>query len=135
MYSSSQVFLDGVGYISNSHRTALEYIGLFFVLLDVVLDRRQVRFLYSKPTNLTTLLLGFESSRGGYTYLVSHLAARIQVNQVLNVYDQMLGVVMPLYYTTIAQAVAAMSANAEIAAILFSVLFSFVLTLWVLVSV
>ncbi|KDQ56615.1 hypothetical protein JAAARDRAFT_131673 [Jaapia argillacea MUCL 33604] len=51
----------------------------------------------------------FPHDRAGYTYL-------------------MLGIVFPLYYTTIGQAVAAMAANAEIAAILFSFLFSFVLT-------
>ncbi|EPQ50781.1 pleiotropic drug resistance ABC transporter [Gloeophyllum trabeum ATCC 11539] len=53
--------------------------------------------------------VGFPTSRAGYTYLVY-------------------AVVFPLYYTTIGQAVAAMSATAEIAAILFSFLFSFVLT-------
>lgn len=53
--------------------------------------------------------VGFESSRGGYTYL-------------------MLGIAFPLYYTTIAQAVAAMAPSAEIAALLFSFLFSFVIT-------
>ncbi|KIJ16544.1 hypothetical protein PAXINDRAFT_113734 [Paxillus involutus ATCC 200175] len=53
--------------------------------------------------------VGFPSDRGGYTYLV-------------------LGVLFPAYYTTIGQAVAAMSPTAEIAGILFSFLFSFVLT-------
>ncbi|TFK52853.1 hypothetical protein OE88DRAFT_1627317 [Heliocybe sulcata] len=53
--------------------------------------------------------VGFPNSRAGYTYLVY-------------------AVVFPLYYTTIGQAVAAMSPTAEIAAILFSFLFSFVLT-------
>ncbi|KAJ7110524.1 pleiotropic drug resistance ABC transporter [Mycena epipterygia] len=53
--------------------------------------------------------VGFENARAGYTYL-------------------MLGVVFPLYYTTFAQAVASMAPNAEIAAVLFSFLFSFVLT-------
>lgn len=52
---------------------------------------------------------GFTSDRAGYSYL-------------------MIGVIFPLYYTTIGQSVAAMSPNAEIAAILFSFLFSFVLT-------
>ncbi|KAF5379148.1 hypothetical protein D9615_006042 [Tricholomella constricta] len=52
--------------------------------------------------------VGFSSSRAGYTYLV-------------------LGIIYPLYYTTIGQAVAAMSPNAEIAALLFSFLFSFVI--------
>jgi len=75
--------------------------------------------------------LGFESSRAGYTFLILVLA-------------------FPAYYTTFAQvgyisfmgtyqrdlkvlrqAVAAMSPNAEIAAILFSLLFSFVITLYV----
>ncbi|RDB26892.1 Brefeldin A resistance protein [Hypsizygus marmoreus] len=53
--------------------------------------------------------VGFESSRAGYTYL-------------------MIGLIFPLYYTTFGQAVAAMSPNAEIAALLFSFLFSFVIT-------
>jgi len=53
--------------------------------------------------------VGFPSSRAGYTYL-------------------MFGVILPLYYTTIGLAVAAMAPNAEIAALLFSFLFSFVLT-------
>jgi ABC-type multidrug transport system permease subunit len=57
-------------------------------------------------------LVGFPTDRGGYTYL-------------------MIGVVYPLYYTTIAQAIAAMAPNAEIAALLFGFLFSFVLTLYV----
>ncbi|KAG6909484.1 hypothetical protein DXG01_017206 [Tephrocybe rancida] len=52
--------------------------------------------------------VGFDSSRAGYTYLG-------------------LGIVFPLYYTTIGQAVAAMAPNAEIAALLFSFLFSFVI--------
>ena len=75
--------------------------------------------------------VGFDSSRAGYTYL-------------------MYGVVFPLYYTTIGQvrrypepythslsdafvmkAVASMAPTAEIAAILFSLLFSFVIMLWV----
>ncbi|THH00264.1 hypothetical protein EW026_g2253 [Hermanssonia centrifuga] len=49
-----------------------------------------------------------EASRAGYTYLF-------------------LGVVFPLYYTTVGQAIAAMSPNVQIAALLFSFLFSFVL--------
>ncbi|KAH7929028.1 hypothetical protein BV22DRAFT_1057873 [Leucogyrophana mollusca] len=53
--------------------------------------------------------VGFSSSRGGYAYLL-------------------LGVLFPAYYTTIGQAVSAMSPTAEIAGILFSFLFSFVLT-------
>ncbi|KAG5727434.1 Brefeldin A resistance protein [Termitomyces sp. T112] len=52
--------------------------------------------------------VGFDSSRAGYTYLG-------------------LGIVYPLYYTSIGQAIAAMSPNAEIAALLFSFLFSFVI--------
>lgn len=70
--------------------------------------------------------VGFDSSRAGYTYL-------------------MYGVVFPLYYTTIGQvrqvsysllpsdaflkAVASVSPTAEIAAILFSLLFTFVIVL------
>jgi ATP-binding cassette subfamily G (WHITE) protein 2 (SNQ2) len=56
--------------------------------------------------------VGFESSRAGYTFLLY-------------------GVMFPIYYTTIAQAVAAMAPSAEIASILFSFLFSFVLALCV----
>ena len=56
--------------------------------------------------------VGFPTSRAGFTYFV-------------------MGIWMPLYYTSIGQAVAAMSPNAEIAALLFSFLFSFVLTLYV----
>lgn len=56
--------------------------------------------------------VGFPSDRGGYTYL-------------------MLAIVYPLYYTTFGQAVAAMSPNPEIAALLFSFLFSFVINLYV----
>ncbi|EAU89680.2 hba2 [Coprinopsis cinerea okayama7 len=52
--------------------------------------------------------VGFLASRGGYTYL-------------------MLGIIFPLYYTTIGQAVAAMAPSVEIAALLFSLLFSFVI--------
>ncbi|EAU85334.2 ABC transporter [Coprinopsis cinerea okayama7 len=53
--------------------------------------------------------VGFDSSRAGYSFLL-------------------LGIIYPIYYTTIGQAVAAMSPNAEIAAMLFSLLFSFVLS-------
>ncbi|KAF8877242.1 pleiotropic drug resistance ABC transporter [Gymnopilus junonius] len=53
--------------------------------------------------------VAFESSRGGYTYL-------------------MMGIAFPFYYTTFAQGVAAMAPSAEIAALLFSFLFSFVIT-------
>ncbi|THG98996.1 hypothetical protein EW026_g3289 [Hermanssonia centrifuga] len=53
--------------------------------------------------------VGFPSDRGGYTYL-------------------MFAIINPMYYTTIGQAVAAMSPNTEIAALLFSFLFSFVIT-------
>ncbi|KAF9076400.1 ABC transporter [Rhodocollybia butyracea] len=53
--------------------------------------------------------VGFPSSRAGYTYLL-------------------LGVIFPFYYVSFADAVAAMVPNAEIAALLFSLLFSFVLT-------
>ncbi|THH12068.1 hypothetical protein EW145_g234 [Phellinidium pouzarii] len=53
--------------------------------------------------------VGFDTSRAGYTYL-------------------MFGVVYPLYYTTIGQAVAAMAPNAPIASILFGSLFSFVIS-------
>ncbi|KAJ7113209.1 ABC-2 type transporter-domain-containing protein [Mycena epipterygia] len=53
--------------------------------------------------------VGFDNDRAGYTYL-------------------MLGVIFPLYYTTFGQAVAAMAPNAELAAVLFSFFFSFILT-------
>ncbi|KAK7025542.1 ATP-binding cassette transporter snq2 [Paramarasmius palmivorus] len=53
--------------------------------------------------------VGYDSDRAGYTYL-------------------MIGVLFPMYYTSIGQATAAMCPNAEIAAILFSLLFSFVIT-------
>ena len=59
--------------------------------------------------------VGLPTSRAGYTWL-------------------MLSIINPIYYTTIGQAVAAMSPNPEIAAILFSFLFSFVLTLYVSLS-
>lgn len=48
--------------------------------------------------------------RAGYVYLV-------------------LGVLMPLYYITLGQAVAALSSNEQIAALLFNLLFSFVTVL------
>lgn len=60
--------------------------------------------------------VGFPSSRAGFTYFV-------------------LGVLSPLYYTTIGQAVGSMSPNPEIAALLFSFLFSFVLILCVVSDV
>ncbi|KAG5638577.1 hypothetical protein H0H81_011797 [Sphagnurus paluster] len=53
--------------------------------------------------------VGFENDRAGYTYL-------------------MLGVIFPLYYTSFAMAVASMAPTAELAAVLFSGLFSFALT-------
>ncbi|OAX36457.1 pleiotropic drug resistance ABC transporter [Rhizopogon vinicolor AM-OR11-026] len=53
--------------------------------------------------------VGFPSDRAGYTYL-------------------MYGVVFPLYYTTIAHAVAAVAPSAVIASLLFSGLFAFVIT-------
>ena len=59
--------------------------------------------------------VGFPTDRGGYTYL-------------------MLAITNPIYYTTIGQAVAAMSPNTEIAALLFTFLFSFVITLCVSLS-
>ncbi|KAI0043049.1 hypothetical protein FA95DRAFT_1631947 [Auriscalpium vulgare] len=54
-------------------------------------------------------LVSFPGSRAGFTYLA-------------------LGIAYPFYYTSLAQAVAAMSPNPEIAALLFSFLFSFVIT-------
>jgi ATP-binding cassette, subfamily G (WHITE), member 2, SNQ2 len=54
--------------------------------------------------------VGFETSRAGYTYL-------------------MYGVLFPIYYTTVAQAVASTTQTSEIAGLLYSFIFSFVLTL------
>ena len=54
--------------------------------------------------------VGYETSRAGYTYL-------------------MYGVIFPVYYVTIGQLFAAMSPNALIASLLFSVMFTFVLIL------
>ena len=54
----------------------------------------------------------FTTERAGYAYLG-------------------IGVLLPIYYTTIAQAIASMAPNAEVAAILFGFLFSFVITLYV----
>ncbi|KAI0035475.1 ABC-2 type transporter-domain-containing protein [Vararia minispora EC-137] len=54
-------------------------------------------------------LVALPTGRAGYTYL-------------------MLGIIFPTYYTSLAQAIAAMSPNTEIAALLFSFLFSFVVT-------
>lgn len=51
--------------------------------------------------------VGFDNDRAGYTYLVY-------------------GVIFPLYYTTIALAIASMAPSAFIASLLFSALFSFV---------
>ncbi|KAH9941401.1 pleiotropic drug resistance ABC transporter [Amylocystis lapponica] len=53
--------------------------------------------------------VGLPTDRAGFTYLF-------------------FGVLFPLYYSTIGQAVAAMSPSAEIAALIFSFLFSFVLS-------
>src|ERR1700742_2422871 len=50
--------------------------------------------------------VGYDNSRAGYTYLI-------------------FGVLFPLYYTSFAMAVASMVGSAEIAAIIFSFLFSF----------
>ena len=60
--------------------------------------------------------VGYPTSRAGYTYL-------------------MLSVLLPIYYTTIGQAVAAMAPNAEISALLFTSLFNFVLMLYVVYQV
>lgn len=55
-------------------------------------------------------LVGFHSSRAGYTYL-------------------MVGIVLPMFYTTFALFIAAMSPNVPIAAQLFGFFFGFVITL------
>jgi ATP-binding cassette subfamily G (WHITE) protein 2 (SNQ2) len=54
--------------------------------------------------------VGFETSRAGYTYL-------------------MYGVLFPIYYTTIAQAIASTAQTTQIAGLLYSFIFSFVLIL------
>ena len=54
--------------------------------------------------------VGYDTSRAGYTYFL-------------------FGVLFPLYYTTISQAVGSMAPTAEIGAILYSFIFSFVLIL------
>lgn len=56
--------------------------------------------------------VGFPTSRGGYTYL-------------------MLSVLLPIYYTTIGQAVAAMSPTPEVSGLIFTSIFNFVLLLCV----
>ena len=56
--------------------------------------------------------VGFPNDRAGFTYF-------------------MYGVLFPIYYTTIALSVASMCPTADIAGLMFSFLFSFVLTLWV----
>ncbi|KAI9570995.1 ABC-2 type transporter-domain-containing protein [Boletus coccyginus] len=101
----------------------------FLNLRDVYEIRERPSRIYSWPALVTSQILvelpwnilgttlfflcwywtvGFPTDRGGYTYLV-------------------LGILFPIYYTTIGQAVAAMSPTAEIAGTLFSFLFSFVL--------
>ncbi|KAF8329222.1 pleiotropic drug resistance ABC transporter [Amanita rubescens] len=103
--------------------------GVFIRLRDVYEIRESQSRMYSWTALLTSQLLieipwnifgslllfftwywtvGFESSRAGYTYL-------------------MLGIIFPLYYTTIGQAIASMAPTPEIAALLFSTLFSFVI--------
>ncbi|KAF5334859.1 hypothetical protein D9758_014292 [Tetrapyrgos nigripes] len=76
------------------------------------------QFLVELPWNIGAMVLlffcwywtvGYLSSRAAYTWL-------------------MLCILFPLYYTSIGQAVAAMSPNAEIAAIVFTFLFSFIIT-------
>jgi ATP-binding cassette subfamily G (WHITE) protein 2 (SNQ2) len=54
--------------------------------------------------------IGYPSSRAGYTYLV-------------------FCVIFPLYYTSCAQAIAAMAPSPEIAGLIFSVVYSYVLML------
>lgn len=51
---------------------------------------------------------GYSTDRAGYTYL-------------------MYGIVFPLYYTTMAQAIASMAPTAEIASVIFGTLYSFVI--------
>ena len=54
--------------------------------------------------------VGFEFSRAGFTYL-------------------MYGICFPIYYTTVALAVASMSPTAEIADLMVSLLYSFIIVL------
>ncbi|KAG8216186.1 ABC-2 type transporter-domain-containing protein [Butyriboletus roseoflavus] len=103
---------------------------VFLNLRDVYEIRERPSRIYSWPALVTSQILvelpwnmlgstlfflcwywtvGFPTDRAAYTFLL-------------------LGVLFPIYYTTIGQAVAAMSPTAEIAGILFSFLFSFVLT-------
>ena len=56
--------------------------------------------------------VGYPTERAGYTFL-------------------QLGILMPAYYTTIGQAIAAMAPTVEIAPLLFTSFFAFVLILWV----
>lgn len=56
--------------------------------------------------------VGYPTSRGGYTYL-------------------MLSVLLPTYYTTVGQAIAAMAPTAEVAGLIFTSIFNFVLLLYV----
>ena len=60
--------------------------------------------------------VGYPTSRAGYTYL-------------------MLSVLLPIYYTTIGQAVAAMAPTPEVSALLFTSIFNFVLLLYVICQV
>ncbi|KAJ6512946.1 pleiotropic drug resistance ABC transporter [Mycena sanguinolenta] len=67
--------------------------------------------------------VGFDAFRAPYTYLASFSVSQcISQSHVL----QMLGVIFPLWYTSLGQAVAAMSPTTEIAGVLFGFLFSFV---------
>jgi ATP-binding cassette subfamily G (WHITE) protein 2 (SNQ2) len=54
--------------------------------------------------------VGYETSRAGYTYLL-------------------IGVIFPLYYTTLSGAAAALAPTAEIAGLVYSLMFSFIITL------
>lgn len=54
--------------------------------------------------------VGFETSRAGYTYL-------------------MIGIIFPLYYTTLAQAVAVVVPSAAVSTLLFMSIFAFIISL------
>ncbi|KAF5330166.1 hypothetical protein D9611_010635 [Ephemerocybe angulata] len=84
-------------------------------LMVPFVNTRNVYEIRERPSRAALLFLtwfwtvGFPTDRAGYTYL-------------------MMGVVNPLYYSSIGQAVAAMSPDAQTGALIFSLLFSFVLT-------
>lgn len=60
-----------LGHLYNTGRITMGYHGLYSFVLDSILDGWQVsstNIIDIQP--LTCALIGFETSRGGYTYLV-----------------------------------------------------------------